>query len=200
MHRADQDPTNPLDGVDLLDSYRLVSGATVDLREVAAPIRAFIADIALRLAQGQGYNELVGRVLAHDSPIYGGMSPLAPGAGELPAVKVAHDLVYRAGVAEGAIEPKPGEVDLEVVPRALRATVQERGEASGPPKGQLTTEKIVTVGEAMNLLGITRQAVINSVRTGKIRGEQHGRLWILAREDVLTYREIRNQRKAARRR
>mgnify|MGYP002636770065 CR=1 FL=1 len=182
---------------DYLDSYRLMSGAVVDLREVDVTVRAFVADLALRLAQGQGYNELIGRVMRPDSPIYGGMSPLASGAAGLAAVRVAHDLVYRAGVAEGTISPKPGESGVESIPQQLRQSRAQMG-AQAPAGGELTTEKIVTVGEAMNLLGITRQAVINSVRAGKIRGEQHGRLWILARDDVLKYREARSRRKAKR--
>lgn len=186
-----------LQSADFLDSYRLLSGAVVDLREVDSSVRAFIADLALRLAQGHGYNELISRVLQHDSPIYGGVSPLASGAQEMPAVKVGHDLVYRAGVAEGTITPKPGEAGIESVPQTLR---QSRASLTmdATPLRELTTEKIVTVGEAMNILGITRQAVINSVRAGKIRGEQHGRLWILARDDVLKYRETRSQRKSRR--
>ncbi len=182
----------------LLDGYRLESGAVVDLREVDVEIRAYVADLALRLAQGQGYKELIGRVMAPDSPIYGGMSPLAPGAKELPAVRVAEDLVYRAGVSEGAFEPREGG-ERNVLPGALQSAAAEP-RPPGPPIGRLTTEKIVTVGEAMNLLGITRQAVINAIRAGKLRGEQHGRLWILAREDVLRYRDVRSRRKANRRR
>jgi excisionase family DNA binding protein len=189
---------NPgLEGASFLDSYRLMSGAVVDLREVDPAVRAFVADLALRLAQGHGYKELINRVLQHDSPIYGGVSPLASGAQELAAVKVAHDLVYRAGVAEGTITPKPGEAGVESVPQTLRQS-RTRLDMVSTPAHELTTEKIVTVGEAMNILGITRQAVINSVRAGKIRGEQHGRLWILARDDVLKYRETRARRKNGR--
>jgi excisionase family DNA binding protein len=56
----------------------------------------------------------------------------------------------------------------------------------------------VTVGEAMDMLGITRQAVINAVRSGRVRGEQHGKLWVLSREDVLRYRLVRDDRRALR--
>lgn len=195
MERMDQTPKIP----DLLDSYRLVSGAVVDLREAPFEVRAYIADLGLRLLQRQGYVELIGRVMMPSSPIYGGASPLAPGASELPAVRVAHDIVYRVGVAEGAIQPSEG-ADEGVLPSVLRRADAGPAVVSGPPSGQLTTEKIVTVGEAMNLLGITRQAVINSVHAGKVRGEQHGRLWLLSREDVLRYREARGNRTAARRR
>ena len=183
-----------MDSADLLDSYRLISGAVVDLRQVPPAARLFLSDLALRLAQGQGYQELVGRVLAPASVVYGGMSPLAPAAQELPAVRVARDLVYRAGVAEGVIEPSPSE--LAALPAGLRTARDAKGElrAVEPSGTQLTREQIVTVGEAMNLLGITRQAVINAVRSGKVRGEQHGKLWLLAREDVLRYRSDRAQR------
>ena len=185
-----------MDSADLLDSYRLVSGAVVDLRRVPAEARLFLSDLALRLAQGQGYSELVGRVLAPDSLIYGGQSPLAPGAHDLPAVAVGRDLVYRAGVAEGVIKPSPSE--LAALPRGLRTARDAQGElrAVETEGTQLTREQIVTVGEAMNLIGITRQAVINAVRAGKVRGEQHGKLWLLARDDVLRYRAERAQRQA----
>jgi hypothetical protein len=182
--------------LDLLDSYRLITGAVVDLRQVDERSRLFLSDLALRLAQGQGYAELVGRVLRPDAAIYEGMSPLAPAVQDLPGVKVARDLIYRAGVAEGAIEPRGVEADVEALPRGLRTAL----DASGAPRAiesagrTLTTEKIVTVGEAMQILGITRQAVINAVRGGKVRGEQHGKLWILAREDVFAYRAERNDR------
>ncbi|MCO4761977.1 MAG: helix-turn-helix domain-containing protein [Myxococcales bacterium] len=183
-----------MDFESLLDSYRLITGAVVDLRQVPPDARLFLSDLALRLAQGQGYGELVGRVLSPTSIVYGGMSPLAPGAQELPAVRVARDLVYRAGVAEGAIVPSPAE--QEALPRGLRTARDEQGElkevAGAPPT--LTREQIVTVGESMKLLGITRQAVINAVRAGKVRGEQHGKLWLLSREDVLRYRADRAQR------
>ncbi len=179
----------------ILDSYRLISGAVVDLREVPAPARMFVNDLALRLAQGQGYNELIGRVMRHDAPIYQGMSPLAPGADALPGVQVARDLIYRAGLAEGAIEAKPGESRDEALPSSLRARVSRSGRSS-ERGSRLTTEEIVTVGEAMNILGITRQAVINAVRSGKVHGEQHGKLWILARDDVLDYRGVRDRRRA----
>lgn len=183
---------------DLLDSYRLISGVVVDLRQVDDRARLFLTDLALRLAQGQGYQELVGRVLRPDAAIYEGQSPLAPTAQELPGVRVARDQIYRAGVAEGVIEPRPTESDVEALPRGLR-TVRD---ADGNPRAAtangrtLTTEKIVTVGEAMGLLGITRQAVINAVHSGKVRGEQHGKLWILSREDVLAYRAERADRLA----
>jgi hypothetical protein len=186
--------------LDLLDSYRLISGAVVDLRQVDERSRAFLSDLALRLAQGQGYDELVGRVLRHDAAIYENMSPLAPAAQELAGVKVARDLVYRAGVAEGAIVPRGVEADVEPLPRGLR-TVRD---TSGQPRAvdavgrSLTTEKIVTVGESMQILGITRQGVINAVRGGKVRGEQHGKLWILAREDIFAYRAERTERANAR--
>lgn len=186
-----------IDNTDILDSYRLFSGATVDLREVGPAARLFVNDLALRLAQGQGYGELIGRVLRHDAPVYQGMSPLAPGAAELPAVLVARDLVYRAGLAEGAIAAKPGDPGVDALPNGLRARVSRSGGAAGRGS-RLTSEEIVTVGEAMNLLGITRQAVINAVRGGKVHGEQHGKLWILSREDVLKYREAREVRRARR--
>ncbi len=184
-----------MDSTDLLDSYRLISGAVVDLRQVPDAARLFLSDLALRLAQGQGYDELVGRVLHPKSVVYGGMSPLAAAAQELPAVRVARDLVYRAGVAEGAIKPSPTE--QEALPRGLRTARDERGalrEVEADTATALTREQIVTVGEAMNLLGITRQAVINAVRGGRVRGEQHGKLWLLAREDVLRYRAERVER------
>ncbi len=179
-----------------LDSYRLVNGAVVDLRQLSAEARSFIGDVALRLAQGQGHDELVGRVLRADAPIYGRTSPVSPAAAELPGVQVARDLVYRAGVAEGVIEPLPIEADLELLPRGLRTSRDAAGvlrpvERTGKP---LTSEDIVTVGEAMHLLGITRQAVINTVRVGKVRGEQHGKVWVLSREDVLRYRAFRSGR------
>jgi excisionase family DNA binding protein len=189
-----------MDPAGLLDSYRLITGAVVDLRQVPDEARLFLSDLALRLAQGQGYGELVGRVLSPTAVVYGGMSPLAPAAQELAAVRVARDLVYRAGVAEGAIEPAPSE--QSALPRALRTARDAAGqlrevEEQGPT---LTREQIVTVGEAMNLLGITRQAVINAVRAGKVRGEQHGKLWLLARDDVLRYRADRAERSNRRRR
>lgn len=185
------------DSADILDSYRLISGATVDLRDVGAAARTFVNDLALRLAQGQGYNELIGRVLRHDAPIYQGMSPLAPGAADLAAVQVARDLVYRAGLAEGTIEVKPGEPGADALPNTLRARIARN--VGGASRGtRLTTEEIVTVGEAMQLLGITRQAVINAVHSGKVHGEQHGKLWILAREDVVRYGELRRERRERR--
>ncbi len=185
---------------DLLDSYRLISGVVVDLRQVDDRARAFLSDLALRLAQGQGYAELVGRVLRPDAAIYEGHSPLAPNAQELPGVRVARDLVYRAGIAEGVIEPRPTEEDAVALPRGLRTVRDAAGNPrEAPTSGRsLTTEQIVTVGEAMSLLGITRQAVINSVHSGRVRGEQHGKLWILAREDVLAYRAEREGRLATR--
>lgn len=184
--------------LDLLDSYRLLSGVAVDLREASPAARMYLLDLALRLAQGQGYSELLSRVLRPDLPIYDGMSPLAPGAHELPAVRAARDLVYRAGVAEGVIEPGPAESQAVALPPGLRA-----GLGTGPVQAVagagLTTEPIVTVGEAMDILAITRQAVINAVRVGRVRGEQHGKLWVLSREDVLRYRMARDDRRAGRR-
>ena len=182
---------------DILVSYRLISGATVDLQDVGAAARTFVNDLALRLAQGQGYNELIGRVMRHDAPIYQGMSPLVPAAADLAAVQVARDLVYRAGLADGTIAPNPGEPGADALPSTLRARIARTG--SGAASGsRLTTEEIVTVGEAMNLLGITRQAVINAVHSGKVHGEQHGKLWILSREDVLQYRDMREARRERR--
>lgn len=183
-----------IERLELLDSYRLLSGVAVDLRGASLPARLYLADLALRLAQGQGYTELLGRVLRPDLPLYDGLSPLAPGAQDLPSVRAARDLVYRAGVAEGAIEPGPAETGAPL-PAGLRAP--SAAGLKGEPSG-LTTEAIVTVGEAMDMLGITRQAVINSVHTGRVRGEQHGRLWVLSREDVLRYRMARDDRKLAR--
>lgn len=180
----------------LLDSYRLISGAVVDLQDVPPATRLFLSDLALRLAQGQGYSELVGRIMSPTSVVYGGLSPLAPEAQELPAVRVARDLVYRAGVAEGAIEGKSAEAGA-AIPRGLRTVRNESGDLQPVETGTtgLTREQIVTVGEAMKLLSITRQAVINAVRNQKIRGEQHGRLWILSREDVLRYHAERTRRR-----
>ncbi|MSP91376.1 MAG: DNA-binding protein [Myxococcales bacterium] len=182
---------------DHLDTYRLLSGATVDLRSATPGARAFVQDLALRLAQGQGYAELLQRVLRPDLPIYEGHSPLAPHTAELPAVKAARDLVYRAGVAEGAITAGPAEAQTPPLPPGLRA-LSAVAAAPAPAGKGLTTEPIVTVGEAMDMLGITRQAVINAVRIGRIRGEQHGKLWVLAREDVLRYQMARDDRRQQR--
>jgi hypothetical protein len=186
--------------LDLLDTYRLIAGAVVDLRQVDRPARVFISDLALRIAQGQGHDELADRVLQRDAAIYQGRSPLAPDAQELGGVRVARDLVYRAGVAEGTITPRGVEAEVEALPRGLRTVRGPDGAPrAAPAQGRaLTTEQIVTVGEAMQILGITRQAVINAVHAGKVRGEQHGKLWILSREDVLSYRAVREGREALR--
>ena len=183
--------------LELLDSYRLLNGAVVDLRSSSLPARLFLLDVAARLAQGQGYHELLARVMRPDVPLYEGMSPLSPGVHELPALRAANDLVYRAGVAEGVIVPGPAEAQAVPLPGGLRP-LAGRVQTQRPREGGLTTEAIVTVGEAMDMLGITRQAVINSVRTGRVRGEQHGKLWILSREDVLRYRLNRDERRQAR--
>ncbi len=185
-----------VESLDLLDSYRLISGAVVDLHDVPAEARMFLSDLALRLAQGQGYGELVGRIMSPTSVVYGGISPLAPEAQDLAAVRVARDLVYRAGVAEGAIEAQASDSAV-AIPRGLRTVRDADGalQAVDEVVTGLTREQIVTVGEAMKLLNITRQAVINAVRNGKVRGEQHGRLWILSREDVLQYRAQRAKRR-----
>lgn len=179
-----------------LDSYRLIGGAVVDLQQLDDRARAFVSDLALRLSQGQGYQELVGRVMHPSAPIYADESPLAPDALDLPAVRVARDLVYRAGVAEGIIRPRGAEGSVEPLPRGVRVVRDAAGVPQAvPASGQaLTTEEIVTVGEAMAMLGITRQAVINAVRNARIRGEQHGSIWILSREDVLRYRAARSAR------
>jgi hypothetical protein len=183
--------------LELLDSYRLLSGAVVDLKGSSLPARLFLLDVAARLAQGQGYHELLARVMRPDVPLYEGLSPLSPGVHELPALRAANDLVYRAGVAEGIIVPGPAEAQAVALPGSLRAAAS-RVQVARTREGGLTTEAIVTVGEAMEMLGITRQAVINSVRTGRVRGEQHGKLWILSREDVLRYRMNRDERRQAR--
>ena len=179
---------------DLLDTYRLLNGVAVDLRAASLPARSFLTDLALRLAQGQGYAELLMRIQRPDVALYEGHSPLSPTALDLPALKAARDLVYRAGVAEGAITPSAGEAVLLMLPSGVRSGVQGPRSADA----SLTTEPIVTVGEAMDMLGITRQAVINAVHTGRVRGEQHGKLWVLSREDVLRYRMARDDRRLAR--
>lgn len=163
------------------------------MRPSSAAARQYLTDLALRLAQGQGYDELVVRVQRPDVPLYEGHSPLAPATADLPALRAARDLVYRAGLAEGRIQPGPGDVPLHALPSGLRAPPP-----AGRGESKLTTEPIVTVGEAMEMLGITRQAVINAVRSGRVRGEQHGRLWVLSREDVLRYRLARDDRRATR--
>lgn len=183
--------------LELLDSYRLLNGAVVDLRPASIQARLFLLDVAARLAQGQGYHELLTRVMRPDVPLYEGLSPLSPGVQELPALRAANDLVYRAGVAEGIIAPGPAEAQFAPLPGGLRH-LGGRAPVKSAREGSLTTEAIVTVGEAMDMLGITRQAVINAVRTGRVRGEQHGKLWILSREDVLRYRMNRDERRQAR--
>ena len=132
-----------------------------------------------------------------DGPLYEGMSPVLPSAQELPALRAAHDLVYRAAVAEGIIQPGPAEAHAPPLPASLRQSLAPATPVRNR-EGSLTTEAIVTVGEAMEMLHITRQAVINAVRTGRVRGEQHGKLWILSREDVLRYRMGRDEKRAAR--
>lgn len=184
---------------DQLDTYRLLGGGVVDLRAASAAARAFVADLALRLAQGQGYAELLARVLRPDAPLYEGLSPLAPQAADLPALKAARDLVFRAGVAEGAIAPPGSQTPASVLPAPARGTLAPPSAVRPPASTGLTTEAIVTVGEAMEMLGITRQAVINAVRAGRVRGEQHGKLWVLSREDVLRYRVARDDRRTLRR-
>ena len=178
---------------DLLDTYRLLGGVAVDLRPASVTARHYLMDLALRLAQGQGYEELLVRVQRPDVPLYEGHSPLSPVAADLPALRAARDLVYRAGLAEGHIVPGPGEANLPLWASAGRSAL---GSAVG--SGKLTTEPILTVGEAMDMLGITRQAVINAVHSGRVRGEQHGKLWVLSREDVLRYRMARDDRRLAR--
>lgn len=181
--------------IDSLDSYRLLNGVAVDLRVATPAARQFLADLALRLAQGEGYTELLLRVQRPDSPLYEGQSPLAPAALDLAALRAARDMVYRAGVAEGHIATASTDNVLRMLPTGSRLTAMAGG---GGRDGKLTTEPIVTVGEAMEMLDITRQAVINAVRAGRIRGEQHGKLWVLAREDVLRYRMARDDRRLAR--
>jgi hypothetical protein len=169
---------------DLLDSYRLRTGASLDLRTVAPVARVFLLDLALRAAQGQSYAELLQRIMSPDAPIYEGRSPIEPGIGDLPAVRVAQDLVYSTGLRQGAIA-------------GGAATQADGGQAQDLGAG-LVREAIVTVGEAMRLLGLTRQAVINAARSGRVRGEQHGGLWILSRRDVVAYGQRRGARQASR--
>jgi hypothetical protein len=183
--------------LDQLDVYRMANGATVELSQASPAARAFVADLALRLAQGQGYAELLARVMQPNLPIYEGRSPLDPGVHDLPAFKAARDLVYRAGIAEGAIQAGPAD-HVQPLPTSLRALHSAEVANEGARGSGLTTEAIVTVGEAMHMLGITRQAVINATRTGRIRGEQHGKVWVLSRDDVLRYRMQRDERKRER--
>jgi len=183
---------------DELDAYRLLGGSVVDLSPARPEARVYLADLALRLAQGQGYAELLARILRPDCPLYEGWSPLAPQAHDLPALKAARDLVYRAGVAEGAIAPQGHVTPAAALPLGLRGGSAPASDVRPPASTGLTTEAIVTVGEAMDMLGITRQAVINAVRSGRVRGEQHGKLWVLSREDVLRYRLVRDDRRALR--
>jgi len=180
---------------DQIDTYRLLNGVAVDLRAASPAARQFLTDLALRLVQGEGYNELLLRVQRPDAPIYEGQSPLSPTVHELPGLRAARDLVYRAGVAEGHIAPTGADGALQVLPSSLRVAAAA---PTGGRDGKLTTEPIVTVGEAIDMLDITRQAIINAVRAGRIRGEQHGKLWVLSREDVLRYRLARDDRRLAR--
>lgn len=187
-------PAKP-ESPDQIDAYRLLNGVAVDLRAASPAARQFLTDLALRLVQGEGYTELLLRVQRPDAPIYEGQSPLSPTVNELPALRAARDLVYRAGVAEGHIAATQADGALQVLPSSLRVSPAA---PAGGRDGKLTTEPIVTVGEAIEMLDITRQAVINAVRAGRIRGEQHGKLWVLSREDVLRYRMARDDRRLAR--
>lgn len=57
-------------------------------------------------------------------------------------------------------------------------------EAFDEREAQTAVPALVSVTEAANILGTTRQAVLQRLTTGGLRGEKVGSTWVLAEQDV----------------
>jgi len=43
---------------------------------------------------------------------------------------------------------------------------------------------VMTTGEAAEIKGVTRQAVHAAIQAGRLKAEQHGKVWLIRRRDL----------------
>lgn len=146
--------------------HEMLDGTSVDLDGLTATERDYLAELAAACARPDAdYFEALKKAKGPGSPALQG-GKITAEALEHPVYRVANDIVARLGIREGWI---------------LAPGVTEK------PTGR--PEDLMSVTQAADELGITRAAVHDALREGRLKGQQIGNAWVLNRADVAAYRE-----------
>ena len=151
---------------------RLVDGRTIDLRELDARQRAFLADLEKMKRQGVSYFEIYRAALGPGSPALEGRSRVDRRLAGSVLYLAAQDIATRAGIEQGLI----------------LAPEHEAERAKAPADGSM-----ISVTQAAELIGITRAAVYKAIERDALKALRIGNVTVVDRASALAYRAARQE-------
>lgn len=147
--------------------HTLLDGRTIELGELPEGDRAYLDELARDAGAGAPYFELLHRVKgprAHTTRATGGMVTAEVLASAL--YLVAQDIADRAGISQGKL---------------------------APPRNAQPAE-LLSVPEAANVLGVSRQAVNDAIARGRLHASKVGGTYVVRLQDLRAYEQGRDPR------
>jgi len=147
--------------------YQLLDGSTFNTATLSREEARTLEDLEARVRGGMDYFELLRHIKGKDSPLLEN-GRVAREVIRRPVFQIAADMVGRAGIAQGCV----------LAPLGLEGIDQE---------------ELLSLGEAAQLLLISRAAVHQALREHRLDGRQVGTAWVIRRADVEEYGRRRSQ-------
>lgn len=154
----------------------LVDGRAIELHELDARQRAFLADLEKMRRQGVSYFEIYRAALGPGSPALQGRTRVDRKLAASPIYLAAQDIATRAGIEQGLI----------------LAPEHEPERAKAP-----TDASMISVAQAAALIGITRAAVYKAIEKGALAALHIGNVTVVKRDAAITYKDGRADHLAA---
>jgi len=156
-----------------MTKYQLLNGEVVDLGELPKEDLEFLLDLQRRAMENEDYFDLQLKLCAPGAYPLGESKRVTREIHESPLYRVAEDIVDRVGIEQGVVAP----------------AADDRVEI---------TDEIMGTGEAAELLGITRGAVVKAAQAGRLKGKKIGNTWALLRRSVESYEVAQHRVEAGR--
>lgn len=146
-------------------SYTTITGEVIADGALSAADRQYLDDLDAFARSGGDYFEVLRRVKGP------GARPLPDGritarVAASPLYRIAHDIADRLGVEAGYLLPPDAEFNVSGL-------------------------DLMSLTEAAEVIGISRQAVHEALTKGQLAGQRVGNAWVLERQDVEHYRSRR---------
>jgi len=152
-------------------TYELLSGERLDLSQVTESDWTYLQELSTDAREGADYFDLLRRVKGPESPLLDG-GRITKALVRSAVYRVAHDIADRVGIKQGY----------------LLAPDVERPATLGSP------EKLLSLTEAAELIGISRPATHQALVEGRLPGQKVGNAWVVTRADAEAFKRNRSER------
>ena len=153
--------------------YTLLDGRSQDLSDLDKREQEFLASLKDMAEKRLSYFEILRIAVGPGSPALGGRNVVTAHILESPLYLVARDVATRAGIKEGLI--------LAPEHESLRATLPRDG-------------SFISVTQAANLIGMSRSAVHQAIKAGKLEAQRVGNVQLVLRSSAEAYKQRTSER------